>query len=334
MTKRLIGLSLLLCLPVQARDWKKSPAVAEVDGAPEIFAVGDAHSDYVRLVSAMRGAGIIDKGDNWIAGHAVLVVTGDMIDKGPRPLDVLRLFRKLRETAPATGGRAIVLAGNHEAEFMADPSASKAKEFADQLRGAGVQPSDVAACKGEFGEFLCSLPFAARVNDVFFSHAGNSGGRTIVQLTDDIGKDFDKHGFAGKQLVGDGSLLEARLNGTGPGREVWIDAGLPGRSEKQLLTDYTRALGVAHIVEGHVPSAVTFRDGVVRKRGEMLQRFGLLFLIDTGMSEGVDDSMGAVLHITLQGGMQARAICPDGKATMLWDSKAPLDTARAAACGK
>ncbi len=40
----------------------------------------------------------------------------------------------------------------------------------------------------------------------------------------------------------------------------------------------------------------------------MFQRFGLLFFIDTGMSEGVDDSDGAVLHID-QNGYQAIAMC-------------------------
>lgn len=65
----------------------------------------------------------------------------------------------------------------------------------------------------------------------------------------------------------------------------------------------------------------------------MFQRFGLLFLIDTGMSEGVDDSMGAVLHITFKGGTSASAICPDGKQTVLWSPAAPRDSAGAAACG-
>ena len=98
------------------------------------------------------------------------------------------------------------------------------------------------------------------------------------------------------------------------------------------------ALGVAHVVEGHVPSPVTFTDGVRRDRGEMFQRFGMLFLIDTGMSEGVNDSGGAVLHIVMhdlaKGGEQATAICPDGKKTLLWDAKKKQDMGRAAPCPK
>jgi hypothetical protein len=79
---------------------------------------------------------------------------------------------------------------------------------------------------------------------------------------------------------------------------------------------------------------VAFADGVKRERGEMFQRFGLLFLIDTGMSEGVDDSGGAVLHITTPGGEKAVAICSDGSKTVLWDSATKQDIGRAQACPK
>ena len=80
-----------------------------------------------------------------------------------------------------------------------------------------------------------------------------------------------------------------------------------------------------------MPSQVKFADGIVREPGEMFQRFGLLFLIDTGMSEGVANSRGAVLRITAQ---DATAICPDGRRTLLWDAANDQSVGRAAPCGK
>jgi hypothetical protein len=338
----LVGAVSSAAAPGTARDWTQYPAIVQIDRADEIFAIGDAHSDFKRLARAMAAAGIIESPVNkpedakWTAGHAVLVTTGDMIDKGPQALDVLRLLKWLRTEAQGAGGNVVILAGNHEAEFLANPGAPKGREFAGQLTKAHINPAEVGACKGEFGEFLCSLAFAARVGDWFFSHGGNSGGRTITDLAADLEGGVGREGFGSPQLIGDESILEARLNGEG--RRPWIDAGLPAQSEKQLLTEYTMALGVEHVVEGHVPSPVTFTDGVQRGRGEMFQRFGLLFLIDTGMSEGVDDSGGAVLHIALhittRGGEQATAICPDGKKTLLWDSRANQDVGRAAPCSK
>lgn len=318
------------------RDWAKYPVVTQIASADEIFAIGDAHSDFNRLARAMVAARIIEaqpakpEDARWRAGHAVLVTTGDMIDKGPRALDVLRLLMMLRTEARDAGGDVVILAGNHEAEFLADPAAPKSREFARQLKAAHIDLAEVGACKGEIGEFLCSLSFAARVGDWFFSHGGNAGGRTVEQLTGDLQAAVERDGFRTRHLIGEDSILESRLNGEG--RKPWIDAGLPDRGERELLSDYARALGVAHLVEGHVPSAVVFADGVKRNRGEMFQRFGLLFLIDTGMSEGVDDSGGAVLHITYQGGEKATSICPDGKSTLLWDSISKPETGRAAAC--
>ena len=81
------------------RDWVKYPAVVQLDAGSEIFAIGDVHSDYTRLVLAINAAGLIvgvpkkPEDVQWSAGNAALVVTGDMIDKGPRALDVLRLLR-------------------------------------------------------------------------------------------------------------------------------------------------------------------------------------------------------------------------------------------------
>ena len=87
-----------LCATANARDWAKYPAVTRIASAEEIFALGDAHSDVRRLGRAMAGAGLIydqhskPEDARWRAGLAVLVTTGDMIDKGPRALDVLMLL--------------------------------------------------------------------------------------------------------------------------------------------------------------------------------------------------------------------------------------------------
>ncbi len=104
------------------------------------------------------------------------VVTGDMIDKGPHSVAVLRLLMTLRATAPDSGGQAIVLSGNHEAEFLADPRADKAEDFIADLKKAGYAPEKVAACEGDIGEFLCSLlAYAARVERLVFAW-GQYGG--------------------------------------------------------------------------------------------------------------------------------------------------------------
>jgi len=326
-----------------ARDWQRYPAVIDTTTDQDIFAIGDAHGDYEHLERVMKAAGLIadttpaPESARWSGGKAVLVTTGDMIDKGPRAPDVIRLLRSLREQAAAAGGRVIILAGNHEAEFLADASAPKGKDFGDQMKSLHLKPAEVAACHGEFGEFLCSLSFGARIDTRkdkwYFSHAGYTGGRSVPQLESFVEEAFASHGYAAKELVSPDSIMRADLTTNEEGRQPWIDWKLPAKSEKQLLDQYARALGVDHIVQGHVPSPVVFSDGVKRDQGEMFQRFGRLFLIDTGMSRGVNDSDGAALYLP-HGGEQAIAICVDGTKTMIWSRTAAPDVGRAHACGR
>jgi hypothetical protein len=94
-----------------------------------------------------------------------------------------------------------------------------------------------------------------------------------------------------------------------------------------LLAKYVATLGVKHLVQGHQYNAVKFPDGKNRKEERFFQYYGLLFLIDTGMSEGIEDSesTGGALRITGSAGDQkAIVICANGKQTTLW-SKQEVD---------
>ena len=98
--------------PRVARDWAQFPAVVQIDHADEIFAIGDAHSDFKQAMTRAGGSGAasferpVDHPEEakWHAGKNVLVTTGDMIDKGPRALDVLRLLKWVRTGAQRAGG--------------------------------------------------------------------------------------------------------------------------------------------------------------------------------------------------------------------------------------
>ena len=321
--------------PKARRDWSKYPAVVQIDTTQDVFAVGDSHADPDRLAAVLAKAKIIKgvpkkPGDvKWAAGKSVLVVTGDMIDKWHHSLDVIALLRALQTSAAAAGGQVIITMGNHEAEFLADPHGDKTEEFGDELKEAGLKRNDVADCQGDLGQFLCSLPIAARVNDWFFCHGGNTNGQTIQALTNAIEAGFANDGFATPALVGDNSILEARLNDKGPNGLPWFDLGSGSTNPETVLASYVNALGVKHLVQGHQPGAVDFPDGQKRNKNDLFQRYGLFFLIDTGMSQGVngDTSGGGVLHITGGSNPSAVALCVNGQAKTLWDRQknSPLE---------
>uniref|UniRef100_Q01ZC2 Metallophosphoesterase n=1 Tax=Solibacter usitatus (strain Ellin6076) TaxID=234267 RepID=Q01ZC2_SOLUE len=310
-----------------ARDWAKNPAVVQIDTAEDVFAIGDVHGDCDRLLKLLSAAGLVEGSPaqvHWAAGRKVLLFTGDMVDKGPKAPEVLALLQHLRTEAAQAGGQVVVLTGNHEIDFLRGPLSDKAKEFAGQLEAAGFDPVTVAACKGDLGAFLCSLPFAARVNGWFFSHAGNSGGRTMQQLIADLQSGFDREGYSTAQLTGANSLVQARLGEQGPGGKSWFENG-----DKTFLPDHTAALGVAHVVQGHQHAVLRLPDGKHRKLGQIYQWRGLLFLIDVGLSQDIDESHGAVLRMRPN---EASAICPDGRVKKLWDAAKP-ESSKGARCG-
>jgi len=95
------------------------PAAAPSQRAPaRIVAVGDIHGDNDAWLAVSRAAGLIDAKGRWAGGQTVLVQLGDVPDRGPDSLKVIRHLMKLQREAPRKGGRVIVLVGNHEAMNM------------------------------------------------------------------------------------------------------------------------------------------------------------------------------------------------------------------------
>ncbi|HEX4459497.1 MAG TPA: metallophosphoesterase [Polyangia bacterium] len=303
------------------RDWSTAPAIVEVDGVGEIWALSDIHGDYDALTKLLAGAHVIAKVPaapaqvTWNQGAAVLVVVGDAIDKGPDAPDVLALLIALRASAATAGGRVIVTMGNHEAEFLADPNnafASKTgvEEGLDpELAAIGLTPTQTADGQDALGVFLRGLPLAARVDDWFFMHAGDTGGAGVTQLAGAIMSGVDAAWFGAPVVSDADSILEARLSATGP---QWWDAT---SDPAALLGQWTAALGVGHLVMGHQPGAVGFADGTKRASDTMFAAYGgLVFLIDTGMSVGADDTGGALLHVQNAGAADEtwESVLPDG----------------------
>ncbi|MEO7109858.1 MAG: metallophosphoesterase [Polyangiaceae bacterium] len=303
---------------ISARNWAEFPAIAQVDGVSEIWALSDIHGDYAALTKLLAGANVITKVPDgpstviWSQGAAVLVIVGDLIDKGPDAPDVVRLMMALQISAAAAGGKVIVTMGNHEAEFFANPYNDKASGEAGvdpELGAIGLTPDATAAGVDDIGLFLRDLPIAARVDDWFFVHAGKTDGLTASGLSTEIQNEIDDAGFGASVLSADASMLEARLNDSPP--QWWDVTGDAGG----LLTQWTNALGAKHLVMGHQPGAVGIAGGPNRNSDDMFAAYGgLVFLIDTGMSVGVDDTGGALLHVKNAGMMTVtfEEVLPNG----------------------
>lgn len=104
--------SLLLLLAV-AVAWAQ-PANTPAEQAETVVAIGDVHGDFDDFVSLLQHTGLIDAQHHWTGNKATLVQVGDLLDRGPKPREVMDLLMALEKEAPKAGGRVVSLLGNHE----------------------------------------------------------------------------------------------------------------------------------------------------------------------------------------------------------------------------
>jgi hypothetical protein len=96
-----------------------SSGAAQAKAAPaRIVAVGDLHGDYDAWEAIAKAAGLVDAKGRWAGGTTTLVQMGDVADRGPDSLRIIRQLMKLQREAPKRGGKVIALVGNHEAMNM------------------------------------------------------------------------------------------------------------------------------------------------------------------------------------------------------------------------
>jgi hypothetical protein len=80
-----------------------------------IVAIGDLHGDYSVWRDIATAAGIENAGGHWTGGRTILVQVGDVVDREPDSLRVIRDLVRLQKEATKQGGQVIALVGNHEA---------------------------------------------------------------------------------------------------------------------------------------------------------------------------------------------------------------------------
>ena len=277
------------------RDWVKNPAIVQLDSVDDIYAISDPHGEYEILSRILASNRLINAANpdparvKWTGGNAVLVIAGDLIDKGPESVEVIDLVRALQTSAAQSNGRVIATLGNHEAEFLLDPRNDKAMSTGEDATGIDseldalhIAPESLHSGTDATGRgvWLASLPFAVRINSWFFAHGGNTSKLSMKDLTRKLEHALDRHGFGDSDVTGNDSILEA---------QGWYGPPDDDRAGRKAAD----ALGVKHIVFGHDPGAFG-EHGRIRA-----SKNGVLVKIDTamGMHLGSDIGKPFLLHV-------------------------------------
>lgn len=253
-----------------------------------VVAVGDLHGDLEQTLAVLRLAGVVDAEGHWSGGATVLVHTGDSLDRGPAGKEMLDLWRRLEQEAPRTGGRVIVLLGNHESmNLLGDWRYVDADDVAGfggvDARRAALAPD------GTYGAWLIEHDLVAIVGDTVFVHGG---------LTPDwaqVGPDRINAEAREALKKGQGAPV---LGETGPQwyRDLVLD---PETEACPELARSLEAVGAARMVVGHT----TRRDGRIQPRCD-----GRLLVIDIGISRHYGGHEGALEIVD----GDARALYPTG----------------------
>lgn len=90
------------------------PANAPAEPPETVIAIGDVHGDFDDFVAILQRTCLIDKQNHWSGGKSTFVQNGDLLDRGPKPREVMDLMMTLEKESAQAGGRFISLLGNHE----------------------------------------------------------------------------------------------------------------------------------------------------------------------------------------------------------------------------
>jgi hypothetical protein len=194
----------LLATPSFANEWQFS-------GVSRVVAVSDIHGAYDAMVTTFSKAEVIDEDLKWSGGETHLVITGDLLDRGPDSRQVMDLIMRLEGEASAAGGRVHQLIGNHEvmnlagdlryvamreyAAFAEDESEEEREQWFQRYRSTQAPEADEAQLRaafdnlappgffghrrafradGHYGRWLLEKPLMIVIDGTAFVHGGVS----------------------------------------------------------------------------------------------------------------------------------------------------------------
>lgn len=222
-----------------------SPARAA--GPERIVAVGDLHGDYQAWLDIARAARLVDRRNRWAGGASTLVQTGDIVDRGPDSLKIIRHLMRLKREAARRGGQVVVLVGNHEAMNMTD-----------DLRY--VHPGEYAAFATPGSDRLRELTYQANEAAIVASYRARSPQMTSAAIRaawlaqNPPGKlehraAWSPRGELGRWTIGNPAV--ARLGGT-----VFVHGGISARYAGIGLDEINRRTAAALASATEAPDSI------------------------------------------------------------------------------
>jgi serine/threonine protein phosphatase 1 len=235
-----------------------------------VWAGSDLHGQLGAVEELLRQAGLADEAGNWSAlPRTALVVCGDIVDRGPDSVGLVRRLARLREQAGRADGIVVLLEGNHEAQVLGglddQPMVWRAFiEFgggatlasaglAPSEWGPGASPRDVArrveALAPDLVPSLWTFAPYARWRDVLFVHGGPVPGVQSLLA-------FERG--AARLWIRDGFFASADPFPDGPSWATYREAGI-----RRVVFGHTPVTEPTLYQDGRALNVDTWRGGRV-----------------------------------------------------------------------
>lgn len=233
------------------------------------YAVSDVHGHRDDLVATLQGAGLLDTRERWSGGGTQLFVLGDLLDRGPDGIGVIRLLRRLQDEAP---GSVHVLLGNHEVLALGMWLHPDEGYLPLWQRNGGL-PSDQAGLTPDDITWLSHLPAMARFGDDLLVHSDTTAylgwGRSVDTVNAQVTGMLTRPDPVGVSEVLRGLTQRRRFVGTHGAEQA-----------DSMLAAY----GGTRVVHGH--SIVATLRGVTPGHGALAYADGKALAIDGGRYSG------------------------------------------------
>jgi hypothetical protein len=240
-------------------------------GMGSTYVVSDVHGHLADLREVLAGAHLVDADDRWTGGDADLWVLGDLVDRGPDGIGVVRFVRSLQEQAP---DRVRVLMGNHEA-LMLGYHLFPDTRFAEVWMINGGHQVDQEGLTEDDVAWLRALPVMAHTSDHLLMHSDTTG-----------------YLAWGDSVEAVNSTVAALLSGDDAQRHFDVFAALTdrfafkGSDGARVARGMLERLGGERIVHGHSIIGTIVDAPSEATEGPLIYADGLVVAIDGGRYDG------------------------------------------------
>jgi len=159
-------------VPALQLESQRTQAADELPQVRRWAAVSDVHGQNALLLSLLRAQHIVDEQGNWAWRRGVLIVVGDVFDRGPNQLEALWAIYRWAQQARAAGGRVELLLGNHEIMVLTGDLRYLHEKYQAVAQLLGRSYDQLFAESTELGAWLRARATVLKLGDTLFTHGG------------------------------------------------------------------------------------------------------------------------------------------------------------------